>query len=88
MKKQMKKIELLASVLLVGVISATVLGQVGPRPVPIGVSCPGGPVVLSTGVTVTIPPFTCPEGWGCGWAEVFNEENESLGAVKVCLDLS
>ena len=84
MKKQMKIVDVLASVLLVGVMSAMALA--GPTPGPVPVNCPAFPVVLRSGATQTIPKYSCPAGATCGgWAELFDENNVSLGAIHVCL---
>ena len=84
MKKRMKKIDVLASMLLVGVVSAMALA--GPTPEPVPVKCPAFSVVLRSGATAIIPAYSCPAGATCGgWAEIFDENNVSMGAVHVCL---
>ena len=84
MSRKNRTVDVVAGLALLGMVAVSALAQVG-DPEPVRVQCPGGPVTLSTGATVIIPPFTCPEGSECGWAEVFNDKDVSQGAVSVCL---
>lgn len=84
MKKRMKMVDLLASVALVGVISATVLGQVGP-PTPVGTWCPPGSISSSGGSVIQYDGKWCPPGTVCGLSITVTDDGVIIGAVRVCL---
>ena len=85
MIKRMKKIDMLASVLLVGVISATALSQVGP-PVPKKKYCPGGTATIN-GIAYQYGGIWCWENQSCGATINYNTETGEIESVTpVCLE--
>lgn len=84
MKKRMKMIDVLASVLLVGVVSAIAVAQVGP-PTPVTVPCEGFTVYRPIGDPIVVPDWECPEGWECLMVFVVDENNFVIDAWGACL---
>ncbi len=86
MKKRMKMVDMLASVALVGVISATVLGQVGGGdPTPVTHTCPGFTTYRFDGQLITIKDWECPEGQDCLQITIYDSMNRVIGAAGGCI---
>jgi hypothetical protein len=85
MKKRMKIVDVLASVMLVGVVSAMAIAQVGGGdPVPWMKVCPPGVVTIG-GALYFYDEITCFFGADCGYAIVVNSETGQITVEPRCV---
>lgn len=93
MKKRMKKVDVLASVLLVGMVSVVAMGQVvsAPKPTPLTHMCPGFTVYRVHGEPLVQPDYPCPEGFLCQDIIITDGVDENgvpivVGVGGACID--